>query len=56
MAHGWSTRVHEGRRHEGVGHKDSTFLKRWVRKRRRRGRNRPKLFLIVLVIVAVFCC
>ena len=27
MAHGWSTRVHEGRRHEGVGHKDSTFLK-----------------------------
>ena len=45
MGHGWSTRVHEGRRHEGVGHKDSTFLKRWVRKRRRRGRNRPKLFL-----------
>ena len=47
--------VHEGRRHEGVGHKDITYLKGWVRKRRRRGRNRPKLFLIVLVIVAVFC-
>ena len=28
MGHGWSTRVHEGRRHEGVGHKDSTFQKK----------------------------